>query len=181
MANSRFTKWLAVLSCVAMAFSQAATASERVAPIEPVVRDVTLQADGSLVGRVLNANGKAIDGAVVTLAQGEQVLGQTTTDAEGVYRFPATKGGVYRVTAGQETRHFRVWPEKTSPPSAQSYAAIVMPTGVVRGQLGPGTGTVLGIGAGVTGVVLGIIAIDKANDAEDEAAELRAILNSMSP
>lgn len=182
MANSRFTRWLAFIPCAMIAISASAMASEKAAPAQPASRDVALQADGTLVGRLVSAEGRGIDGAAVTLAQGEKVISRTTTDAEGVYRFADTKTGVYRITAGSTTSDFRVWNSLTSPPGAQNYAAIVEQAGVIRAQSdGVDVGTTVAIGAGISGLVLGIIAIDEANDAEDEAAELRALIQSLSP
>lgn len=179
MTTSKLNFITAIFSCVALA---APAAAERQTPAESAAADVVLQADGTLMGRIINSEGRAIDGAVVTLADHRDVLGQTTTDAEGVYRFSLERGGVYRLTAGQTSREFRVWPPQAAPPGAGRYATLVDGKQVVRGQIGgSGIATALGVTSGVAGLTLGIIAIDSANNAEDEAEELRAIIESMSP
>ncbi|MGD9854682.1 MAG: carboxypeptidase-like regulatory domain-containing protein [Planctomycetaceae bacterium] len=182
MARSKFTTVKAVLPCVAIAIAASATAAEQTRLSQPAVSDVVLQADGTLVGRLIDAEGRAIDGAAVTLSKNQDVVAHTTTDAEGAYRIALDRGGVYRVTAGRTSRDFRVWPAQTAPPGAQTYATLVEAKGVVRGQLGGvGVGTALGIAGGVVGVTLGAVSLDEANNAEDEVAELRAILDALSP
>ncbi len=173
----------AVLACSATTMASEPTmASERGRLQQTALADVALQADGTLVGRLIDGEGRAIDGAIVTLSQNQGVVGRTATDADGVYRFTKRTGGVYRLTAGQVTRDFRVWPAQAAPPGAQAFATIVETPGVIRAQLGGiGVGTAVGIGAGITGVIVGGVGLSKANDAEDDIAALRAIVNTLSP
>ncbi|MBX3438324.1 MAG: carboxypeptidase regulatory-like domain-containing protein, partial [Planctomycetaceae bacterium] len=146
MTFVRLGKFPAILACVAAAISVTAQAAEKVVPAKSGVVDVALQADGTLLGRMVSSEGRAIDGAVVTLATKDGVIGRTTTDAEGVYRFANQTPGAYRISAGQQVQEFRVWPEEAAPPGAQAYALIVDSNRVIRAQMSTGgLGTVVGV------------------------------------
>ncbi len=182
MARSQILQLRAILSFAVLACSATTMAAERGSVPQAALADVALQEDGTLVGRLIDGEGRAIDGAIVSLSQNQGVVGRTATDADGVYRFAKRTGGVYRLTAGRVTRDFRVWPAQAAPPGAQAFATIVETPGVVRAQFGGlGLGTAVGIGAGVTGVIVGGVGLSKANDAQDDVDALRAIVNAMSP
>jgi hypothetical protein len=184
------------IGCVAYASSAVVMGSDRAPQSPEVAADVVLQADGTLTGQFVDEQGRPMDGAVVLVSQDQRVIASTTTDAQGLYHCRLPRGGVYRITAGSCSRDFRVWAPQVAPPGAKTHATLVRTNAVVRGNVGcDGTGMgcadgglgcsnalgIVGATAGVAGLVVGGIALGKANDAEDDVAELRAIINSISP
>lgn len=139
----------------------------------PVVTDIALASNGTLVGQVVNAQGAALDGAVVSLTQGKKQIAKTVAAKDGSFEVKNLKGGVYQVSAGQSSGLFRVWTEKTAPPSAKAKAVLVSGTQVVRGQMGDiDIVTATLVGTSVTGAVLGGINTSKLNDLEDEVNQI---------
>ena len=73
-------------------------------PAEPAVKTVAMNAPGQVAGRVLhpNAEGGPIDepaeGYTVSFIQNGEVIGQTTTDANGNYTVSGLSPGLYNVT-----------------------------------------------------------------------------------
>lgn len=68
----------------------------------PAIAAAQISADGSIRGLVTDSHGAILPGVLVTLAgTGTSVSGQwtTTTDIEGVYRFPNVRPGDYVVSA----------------------------------------------------------------------------------
>jgi hypothetical protein len=122
------------LVCCGMILPSGLMAAEPGTAQPSIVRDVALQAGGDLVGRFVDNEGRAIDGATITLSQAGQPVGQATTDPSGTYTFTHVRGGLYQITAGNSNETFRVWSAQTAPPVAQSYALVVNPGQVVRGQ-----------------------------------------------
>ena len=96
--------------------------------------DVALNKSGTLQGSVLASDGKPLDGSLVTLRDGDSVIATTTSDVRGQYALNNLKGGVYQLTAGQQTAVVRVWPSESAPPTALNHAVMVAPT--VRAQDG---------------------------------------------
>ena len=133
------------------------------------VKDVKLTSAGELTGRVVTAEGKAIDGAAVTIAQNGKPVLNTTSTASGEFKVAGLKTGLYQVSAVRQTQFVRVWPQDVAPPSATPQTTFVQGT-VVRGQddfdyletdeiiIGVTAATALGIGIG---------ALVKANDDDD--------------
>ena len=195
-SGSRCAGVMLAMGCVALASSVEIRGSDRVPQSPEVAADVVLQADGTLIGQFVDEQGRPLDGAVVLVSQEQKITASTTTDTQGLYRCRLPRGGVYRITAGSSSRDFRIWAAQTAPPGAKSHATLVRTNAVVRGNVAcDGTGMAcadgglgccnvlgaVGATAGVAGLVVGGIALGKANDAEDDVAELRAIINSISP
>jgi len=134
MLRQRFPQQLALLACLGMILPPHAMAADPGDQPALVTRDVALQANHVLVGRFVDVEGRAIDGATVTLHQGQQAIAQTTTDVSGVYQFVNMRSGQYEIAAGNTSQSFRVWTMQSAPPAAQPYATVVNPTAVVRGQ-----------------------------------------------
>lgn len=142
----------------------------------PVVNDITMTG-GKLTGRVINAQGKAVDGATVTLRQGKNEVAKLVTDKDGGFAASNLRGGVYEIAAGQSTGVIRVWSEKTAPPSAKTQVMLVSdPNNAVRGQdpyyYGVDPATVLIIAGVITGVVLGAVAVSQNADIKDRLDQI---------
>jgi hypothetical protein len=126
--------------------------------------DVSLTTGGTLSGRVVDHTGKVIEGAQVTLRQDKKEVSTTVTNKEGIYSFRNLKGGVYEVSSGNTDGIFRVWAEKTAPPSAKEHALLVMGENGARGQFGCCDPTLIILTAGViAAVILSAITLDKVN------------------
>ena len=118
--------------------------------------DVGLTQGGTFAGRVVDHTGAAMEGAEVVIKQGKTEVTRTITDKQGSFVASNLKGGVYTVASGATEGTYRVWSEKTAPPSASEQVLIVTgkngargQVGAMRGQLGDGLGTIVLVGLGV--------------------------------
>ena len=124
--------------------------------------DVVLSG-GNLTGQLLDANGKAIEGAVVVLSKDGKVIGRTVTKADGSYNLSGLKAGAYNLSIGKSQVQVRLWNKESAPVAAKSQlnASEV----VVRGQDGSIDGTTLVVGGlGIAGLTGGIIALNQDDD-----------------
>lgn len=115
--------------------------------------------DGQLSGQLLDANGKAIEGAVVSLSKDGKVVGRTVTKADGSYSLSGLKAGSYDLTLGKAQMPVRLWNKESAPVAAKTKlnAAEV----IVRGQdSGIDTTTLVVGGLAVGGLTVGIIALN---------------------
>jgi hypothetical protein len=107
-------------------------------PAQPSAADVALDPTGVLEGHVYTPQGKPVDGATVTLMQGENVITHTNTDTRGAFAVAQLEPGVYQVIVGAtHGAPIRVWNAETAPPSARTRAIFVVGKPVVRGQSCP--------------------------------------------
>lgn len=153
------------------------------------VSDVALGQGGTLVGQLVDKQGRAVEGAVVSVKFGNREIAKTVTNGKGLYRVKGLRGGVHQVVAGRQAQVFRFWSAQTAPPSAKAGAMTVLgDQGVVRGQLLDGgiSGTVTA-GAAITAAILSGVSASNSSDAEDnseaaksaaEAAQAQAAANA---
>jgi hypothetical protein len=171
MSGIRFVKGAAVcLATLGTVLPQApAMADTQARPATKVQRtaslpDVALTAGGTLSGRVVDHTGKVLEGAKVALRQGDKEIATTLTDKDGIYQFKNLKGGTYGISSGNTDGTFRVWSERTAPPSAKEHALLVMGKNGARGQYGCCDPCMIILTAGViAAVVLSAITLDKVN------------------
>ena len=128
-------------------------------PATKSVKDIKLTSAGELTGKVVTAEGKAVDGAAVTISQNGKPVNKAVSKATGEFTVAGLKTGVYQVSAGRTAQFVRVWPQDVAPPSAVAQTTIVQGP-VVRGQdewdyletdeiiIGVTAATALGIGIG---------------------------------
>lgn len=171
MSGIRFVKGAAVcLAALGVVLPQAPALADN-STAKPAAKvqqgksmpDVSLTTGGTLSGRVVDHTGKVIEGAQVTLRQDKKVV-TTITNKDGIYSFTGLKGGVYQVASGNTEGVFRVWAEKTAPPSAKEHALLVMGENGARGQFGCCDPTLVILTAGViAAVILSAITLDKVN------------------
>ena len=100
------------------------------------VLDIGLTQGGTFVGRVVDQTGVAVEGAEVVIKQGQTEVTRTITDKQGSFAATNLKGGLYTVVSGSTEGTYRVWSEKTAPPSANQQALIVVGQNGARGQIG---------------------------------------------
>lgn len=137
------------------------------------VTDVALSAQGMLEGRLVDGTGKVLDGAPITVWQGQQLIGKGTTDKDGGFRMAGLASGVYRFDAPGSSVTCRVWSASVAPPSARNSLLMVGGDPAVRGQYGmldPVTTTALLLG--VAGVTLSAITLARVNDLNDKVDTL---------
>lgn len=102
--------------------------------------DVVLQEGGTLVGRIVDAQGKSVAMAPVSLQTGGKEVARVVSDESGRFEAKGLKGGVYQVASTGHQGVYRVWAPQTAPPAAAKGLSIVSRPDVVRGQYGPGPG-----------------------------------------
>ncbi|MBC8116239.1 MAG: carboxypeptidase regulatory-like domain-containing protein [Candidatus Saccharimonas sp.] len=117
------------------------------------VLDIGLTQGGTFTGRVVDHTGAALEGATVVVKQGKTEVTRTITDKQGSFVATNLKGGVYTVASGATEGTYRVWTEKTAPPSANGQALLVLGQNNTRGQCGcacyDGTTVLLAAGVGL--------------------------------
>lgn len=123
-----------------------ATSSEKPAPkkvVQPAAIDVAMAKDGTISGRVLNAEQNGVAKTEVSIRQGKMEVAKAVTDAEGRFEITNVKGGVYVVTANSGYGLFRFWTAKSAPPKSHEQVLLMSNSVVVRAQNGNDGGEVL--------------------------------------
>ena len=136
--------------------------------------DIALTAGGTLTGQVVDGQGRGLDGAAVSLRQGDREIARTLSNRDGFFSVTNLRGGTYQVIAGQKVQMYRLWSPNTAPPSARSRALLVSAPQVVRGN-GGGCGDMLclaALGLGAAGTILGIIALSENSDQDDRIDQI---------
>src|SRR4051812_29367306 len=102
-------------------------AAKPVVKISPnSVLDLKLNQDGVLTGRTINHEAVAATGVKVVVKQGDSEIAQSVTDDEGNFAVKGLKAGVYQVGSGATVGVYRVWSEKTAPPSAMPHCLLIL-------------------------------------------------------
>ena len=111
--------------------------------VQPSAIDVAMAKDGSLSGRVLDADQHGAANTTVSLRQGKIEVAQAVTDQDGRFEIANIKGGVYVVSASSGYGLFRLWTAKSAPPKAHDQVLLMSQAIVVRAQNSDGGGEVL--------------------------------------
>lgn len=135
--------------------------------------DIQLSQGGTFSGRVVDHAGVAVKSAPVVIKQGRTTVLETVTNDRGEFSAANLKNGTYQISSGSTSGAFRVWSEKTAPPSAKPQGLLVMGENGARGQVGAMDGTTMlltglavgGLATGITGIVIANDAKKKADDA----------------
>ena len=138
------------------------------------ILDVSLDKAGSLSGYVVDAQGKPQANEVVRVMQGRTEVAKATTNAKGQFEVKGLRGGMYGIVSAKGTTGYRVWTSNAAPKTAKQFAVVVKDTQLVRAQddednLLSTPHLILG-GAAITGIVLGGVALSRANSADSDAA-----------
>ena len=102
--------------------------------VQPTAIDVAMAKDGSIAGRVLDADQKGVAKTTVSIRQGKTEVVQAVTDAEGRFEVANLKGGVYLVAASSGYGLFRFWTAKSAPPKSHDQVLLMSKAIVVRAQ-----------------------------------------------
>ena len=136
--------------------------------------DVAMNLQGTIIGRVVDSQGNALDGAAVTLIQGRKKVATTVADKHGEFVVRNLPSGVYHVFAGNGHQVIRCWAANTAPPSAKQRFVLVSGAPVVRAQgcCGLDAVTLAALGLTLASVTLTAIVLDKVDDLENEVDKI---------
>jgi hypothetical protein len=135
--------------------------------------DVALTPQGQLLGRVVDHSGQPQAKQEVIVRQGNIEVARATTNERGVFQVSQLRGGVYEVASGATSGTYRMWTPQAAPPQAGEQALLVVGENGTRGQYGMiGSGKVILIAIATTGVVLGLVALKRISDLEDEVDQM---------
>jgi hypothetical protein len=180
MPRNSLTRTLPVLLSLTLLFAPVLQAEEvrRTKTASPIM-DVSLTPGGNLEGRLVNAQGRSVDGARVAVWRGDENLGHVLTDGEGAFTVRGMQSGLYRLDAPGQSVALRVWPADVAPPAARNNVTMVAGDPAVRGQFGMfDPVNVAALALGITGVTLGALTLSQVNDNEKK---LKEILEHVSP
>lgn len=178
----RLQQTLALIAGLGLVVPTAAMADERVAPRAAVAPkaispDIALSANGAFRGTLIDGSKKPMANVTVTLKKDGQKVTSVQTDEKGTYTFPNLAQGAYQLEVQKQVVPIRVWKAAVAPPKAlkQLDMAYVPDKDVVRGQFGyldpVNTSLIL---LGITGVVLGAVAVNEINDLQDDVDKLQS-------
>lgn len=145
----RTMSWLkntaVVLAALGVALPQThALADQQIRASKPQVKvlapnsilDIKLGADGRMTGRTISHDGKPVEGAIVVVRQGKAIVAKSKTDEKGQFAIADLKTGLYEVGTGPTVGTYRVWSDKSAPPSAKPHCLLVTGENGARGQYG---------------------------------------------
>ena len=151
------------------------------------VTDVSLDTRGILHGSFVDRLGLPLPGTKVVARQGKTKTRTAITDTTGAFQLTGLNGGIWSITVGSQSTLHRIWAAGIAPPTAKARLLVVKQGLIVRGQSEEAgmlaafdAGTLFSVGAGLTGITLGVIGISEAAEANDEADALRRELNTLS-
>ena len=104
------------------------------APVVPTIGDVALAEGNTLWGEVVGTDGKAIDGAMVRIAQSGRSASTVSTSEDGLFAVPNMRPGVYEIGTGTTNGVYRIWSPGTAPPAAVPSVRMVAEQDIVRAQ-----------------------------------------------
>lgn len=110
----------------------AKTAPKKV--VQPAAIDVAMAKDGTISGRVLDADQNGVAKTEVSVRQGKMEVAKTVTDTDGRFEIANVKGGVYVIAANSGFGLFRFWTAKSAPPKAHEQVLLMSKAVVVRAQ-----------------------------------------------
>lgn len=170
LKNSLYARIVACAAGVAMivpampvsAAPQAATQQVRQAA------DLILT-QGKLNGKLLNANGKPVEGAVVTVSKNGKEVARTVTKADGSYTVAELTSGSHVISMADGQFPVRLWSKEAAPSAAKAQFTVAQK--VVRGQDGSQivtfideNGVLIVTVIAVTALVVGFVALNEAKD-----------------
>lgn len=98
------------------------------------ILDVRLAKSGVFEAQVFDAKMKPVANVGVSIRKERKEVLRTKTDGRGFFRAHGLKPGIYYVIAGTGHGLYRVWSDRTAPPSARSQIRMISDSTVVRAQ-----------------------------------------------
>jgi hypothetical protein len=127
-----------LLSNTAIAFDNSRpdqSASDRsTAQRTRIARDVELQADGALRGKVFTSDQRPVENAQIELKFEGTTIARTTTDVEGDFLITGVRGGAHEISVGSMNSPVRLWKNGTAPFGAVDGFVVAASEEIVRGQ-----------------------------------------------
>ncbi len=122
---------------------------------------------GKLNGKLLDANGKPVEGAVVTVAKNGKEVARTVTKVDGSYTVTELSSGNHTISMAEGQFPVRLWSKAAAPAAAKDQFTVAQTA--VRGQFVDGEGYpiwshVLPLAVAVAALVVGFVALDEAQD-----------------
>lgn len=118
--------------------------------------DVVLSG-GKLSGKLLNANGKAVEGAVVAVSKDGKVVARTVTKADGSYTVAGLSSGSYNMSIGEAQFPVRMWSKEAAPAAAK--AQLNVSQTAVRGQLMDDCGCPIWTNVAIAGIAVAALTV----------------------
>jgi hypothetical protein len=178
---------IAIWMTAAITHAQEQTSARAIGPASSTqtqqrsTRDVILHEGGILRGRFVDDGGAPIDGARLVVRQRDRVAAVMITDAKGEFTAENVSRGVFRIESPTASGDYRLWQQDEAPPSARPVALVVSQSPTLRGQYRYRNMDLLTLGLGAGGVTLGVLALDKADDAEARANRLQTVVDQLAP
>ena len=144
------------------------------------VADVTLAADGTFAGRVVDHGGMPLKNAEVVIRQGQREFARARTDEKGGFAVRNLRNGEYQVASGKTEGRFHLWTKDSAPKVSRDQALLVMGENGARGQYGGIDPALLLLTAAVIAtVILSAIAVDKIDNLQNDVNSLQDQLNKV--
>ena len=177
LKNSLYARIIACAAGVAMIMpampvSAAPQASQQVRQGTDVVLS-----GGKLTGRLLNSNGKPVEGALVAVEKNGKLVAKTVTKTDGSYTVAGLTSGTHTVTLADGQFPVRFWSKDAAPAAAKTQLTVSQTA--VRGQFMddcgcPVWGNIAVAAIAVTALIVAIVEINKVNDLEDKLDDLQS-------
>lgn len=137
--------------------------------VDAKIFDIALSNGGTFRGRVVDHTGAAMEGAAVTVKQNNKEVARSITDKSGSFAVGNLKSGIYTVGSGATEGTYRVWAEKSAPPTAKEQGLLVMGQNGARGNFGyfDGYGNYIVAGIAIAALTVAIIALKEAQENEN--------------
>lgn len=89
------------------------------------IQDVSLNADGSFTGLIVDGLGKPVARSRVVVRNGREVIAEAHTNNAGQFHVERLRGGVYEISHPQGMAVSRVWSDGTAPKSVAKNGRLV--------------------------------------------------------
>lgn len=99
-----------------------------------IARDVELQADGALRGKVFTSEQQPVENAQIELRFQGTTVARTTTGSEGDFLITGVRGGAHEISVGSMNSPVRLWKNGTAPSGAVDGFVVAASDEIVRGQ-----------------------------------------------
>lgn len=169
LKNSLYARIVACATGVAMILPAMPVSAAPQAAAKQASRSTDLiLTQGKLNGKLLNANGKPVEGAVVTVSKSGKEVARTVTQADGSYTVAELSSGSHVVSMADGQFPVRLWSKDAAPAAAKTQFTVAQTA--VRGQFLDEYAheiAVVALVVGTTALVVGLVALDKANNNND--------------
>lgn len=98
-----------------------------------LVRDVSLDSEQTLTGRVVDNQARPKSNVAVVIERDAQIVTKLLSDSNGQFQAGNLSAGVYRLHLNGQKHDLRVWNQTTAPPTASGIVQVSVGE-IVRGQ-----------------------------------------------